>query len=179
MIVIRKNSINRLLKKKWMNRCFTLLETMIALTLLIMAAGAIGWKMAGWVEKRRFKVDLEQFQSRLRTIHRMAINMQADWEGNLEKDGSEWSFRAQCLDPPGSKKFRPIKLRRTEIKLNEKEEKSFTFIFYSSGTVWPMGALQFKSLKDGAAASWELPLIFGKEEGDGVRELGPLRPNEA
>ncbi len=162
---IRKNSINRFLKKRRTSRNFSLLEIMVALTLFVMAAGAIGWKMAGWIEKRRFQVDLEQFQSRLRTIHRMAINMQADWAGTLKKEGKKWSFQATCLDPPGSKTFQPLKLHGMEVLLNGKKEETIPFVFFSSGAIDPSGSLLFKCLKDGKTVSWTLPALFGKKKG--------------
>ena len=161
------------------NRFFSLLEIMVGLAILVMAAGAVGWKMYGYIEKRRFRTDLEQFKSRIQTVRRMAVNMQADWEGVLKPSGKDWTFEAVCLDPPKSKSFPPIKLRDSELFFDGKKQGRLTLIFFSGGEVWPVGSLLFRRYKDGQTESCELPGIFGLEGGDGAKKLGPVHPDEA
>src|SRR5690242_11523293 len=102
------------------SRHFSLLEVMAGLALVLMAAGAITWKMVGFIEKRRFKTDLEQLKSRILTTHALAVNMQADWEGILKRDGKIWIFQTICLDPPKSKQaqFSSIQLHFSDVLLN-------------------------------------------------------------
>lgn len=160
-------------------RFFTLLEIMVGLSLVLMAAGAIGWKMHGLIEARRFKADLEQLKSRIQTIRTMAINMQSDWEGILKRDKKHWTFEAICLDPPRSKSFSPTQLRISEVVFNEKSRDHYTFFFSSTGEVLPSGSLFFRPLsKSGKTERLDFPEIFGKREGFGGKELGPAHPNE-
>jgi hypothetical protein len=143
-----------------------------------MAAGAIGWKTCGVIETRRIAKDLEYLKSRVLTMHRMAVNMQADWEGILKPDGKNWTFEASCLDSPGSKSFSPLKLHITDVLFDAKKQSCFTFLFFSSGKVWPSGALEFRASNE-TVGNWDLPAIFGKSEGSGNKKLGPLHPDEA
>ncbi len=155
------------------NRFFTLLEIMVGLTLVLMAAGAISWKMHGWIETKRVKADLEQLKSRIRTIQTMAINMQADWEGTLKQDGNHWVFEAVCLDPPRSKSFSPIRLRISEVVFNAKSQNHYTFLFSSSGEVWPSGSLFFRiSSQIGEIGKVGFARCFWQERRNGRKRTG-------
>lgn len=161
------------------NRHFSLLEIVVGLSLILIAGGAVGWKMHSFVETRRFKTDLQQLKSRILTTQMLAVNMQADWEGTLKQDGKNWIFTACCLDTPKSKTYTPIKLRVSEIFLDGKRRSLFSFLFFSSGEIWPAGTLTFQNLKDGSVETWDLPAIFGKSEGSGSGKLGPVHPDES
>lgn len=163
------------------SRHFSLLEVMVGLALVLMAAGAITWKMLGFIEKRRFKTDLEQLKSRILTTHALAVNMQADWEGILKRDGKIWTFQVICLDPPKSKqvRFSSIQLHFSDVLLNGKKQGAASFLFFSSGEIRPSGTFQFRRQKDEETAQWEVPAIFGKGAGDGGKKLGPVHPDEA
>jgi len=160
------------------NRRLTLLEVVVGLSLLLLAAGSLGWKMQNYLEKRRFRTSAEQMKSRMMTIQRLAVNQQSDWRGELTHEGKNWVFRVECLDPPRAKSSSPIYLRGAEVMLNGKKEEAVTFGFFSSGFVQPSGVLEIRSVKDGEIERWELPRIFGQEEGDGSRALGPIHPEE-
>ncbi len=166
------------------SRAFSLLEIMVGLALILMAAGAIGWKMHGFLETRRFRTSLEQLKSRILTAHRMAVNMQADWEGILKREGNHWTFEAVCLDPPSLKPRACLKLHFSRILFEGKEQSQFTFTFFSSGEIRPSGSYQFQSSKDEKSENWNLPEIFGKSAGSGSKKprskkLAPAHPSEA
>ena len=165
--------------RKTSARYFSLLEIVVGLSLILIAGGAVGWKMHSFVETRRFKTDLQQLKSRILTTQMLAVNMQADWEGTLKQEGKNWIFTASCLDAPKSKTYRPIKLHLSEIFLDGKRRNLFSFIFFSSGESWPAGVLTFQNFKDGAVETWDFPAIFGKSEGSGSGKLGPVHPDEA
>lgn len=160
---------------------FTFLEVMIALSLLIMAAASMGWKMYTIVEKRRFQSDLEQLRSRFLTCHCLALNMQADWKGELREENGRWVFTAVCLDHPTKKKLPPIFLHSLHFTFNQERQDSFSMDFFSSGTIFPQGELVFyEDLENpnGRKETWKLPDIFQSQEGDGDRALGPMHPDE-
>jgi hypothetical protein len=171
------------------SRPFSLLEIMVGLALILMAAGAIGWKMHGFLETRRFRTSLEQLKSRILTAHRMAVNMQADWEGILKREGKNWIFEAVCLDPPSLKPRASLKLHFSKILFEGKEQSHFTFTFFSSGEIRPSGSYQFQSSQFQSAGgekteTWNLPEIFGKSAGfgskkPGSKKLAPAHPSEA
>jgi hypothetical protein len=164
-------------------RPFTLLEIMVGLALILMAAGAIGWKMQGFLETRRFRVSLEQFRSRLLTAQCMAVNMQADWEGVLRRDGKNWTFETVCLDPP-SVKGRALKLHFSKVFFEGKEESGIAFTFFSSGEVRPSGRVQMRDAKGGKTENWDLLEVFGKSAGSGrgknpgSKNLAPAHPSD-
>jgi hypothetical protein len=158
---------------------FSLLEIMVGLALVLMAAGTIGWKIQGLVEKKRFSGDLAQLKSRILTTQRMAVNMQADWEGILKRDGKNWTFETVCLDPLNGRSFSPLKLHFSQVFFEGQEKSRLNLSFFSSGEVWPIGALQFRSSKDKKSATLELPGIFGKSVGSGSKKLGPVHPDDA
>ncbi len=163
------------------SRPFSLLEIMVGLALILMAAGAIGWKMHGFLETRRFRTSLEQLRSRLLTAHRMAVNMQADWEGVLKRERKNWTFEAVCLDPPSVKSS--LKLHFSKILFEGKEQSSLVFTFFSSGEIRPSGTLQIQSSKREKTENWNLPEIFGKSAGFGSKnpvrkKLAPAHPSE-
>jgi hypothetical protein len=160
---------------------FTFLEVMIALSLLMIAATSMGWKMYTIVEKRRFLSDLEQLRSRFLTCHCLALNMQADWKGVLRKENERWVFTAVCLDHPTKKMLPPIFFRSLSFMWNQELPDSFSIDFFSTGTVFPQGDLVFyEDLKNptGRKEIWKLPDIFQSQEGDGSRILGPMHPDE-
>jgi hypothetical protein len=162
-----------------MSRYFSLLEIMVGLALVLMASGVICSKMIGFIEKRRFRGDLEQLKSRILTVHAMALNMQADWEGILKSNGKDWTFEAICLDPPQSKAFSPIKLHISEVLLDGKKQEACPFLFFSTGEIWPAGTFQFRLKSNGDTEIWDIPAILGKSAGDGAKKRGPAHPDEA
>jgi hypothetical protein len=160
--------------------CFTFLEVMIALTVIMIASGGLGWKMYRLIEKRRFHSDLEQLHSRFLSCHQLAINMQADWKGALYQKGGKWVFEAVCSDHPNAKKLTSL-LHSFTLVFKGKIESEFTIDFFSSGAVSPRGELAFYrnlEAKEEPHQTWKLPDMFHFIEGDGNKELGPMHPEE-
>jgi len=170
-----------LLKKTKSRRYFTLLEVMVGLTLLLIAAGAIGWKMHGFIEKRRFQSDLDRLKFRLMTLQTLSANMQSDWLGVLRREKKNWIFESHCIDQPKIRFATTGSFQSFEIFFNNETLDTLEIFFYSSGEVKPMGSLLFHprsnqtGMKD---QEWVLPEIFQKQKGDGVKNLGPIHPDE-
>ncbi|HSX37742.1 MAG TPA: type II secretion system protein [Chlamydiales bacterium] len=170
-----------------MNRCFrgrlrirqqsfSLLEIIVALALLIMAAGAVGWKMYPFLAQRKFRIHLAQLKSRIQTIQRVALNMQSDWRGVLKKHhGDDWIFEVFCMDDPTLKSFSPISVYSREIFLNGERQDGISFEFFSTGEIQPKGILLFRRDQE---EKWDLLKILGKEEGDGIKKPGPIHPDD-
>jgi len=148
---------------------------MAGIALLAMAAGAIGWKMRGFIQKKRVRTEMAQLQSILRAAHTMAVNMQADWEGVLKNDGKCWTFEAFCLDPYRIKILPPVKVHAAKPLFDGRPFDRLRLLFSSTGAVVPTGALEFV-LEGKNTGEWILPDLFGIKEGNGEKDLGPLHP---
>ncbi len=157
-------------------RYFTLLEVMVGCALLILAVGAIGWKMHTFLEKRRFSADLEQLASRIHTLHYLAVNMQADWKGVLFRRGGKWSFETRCIEQTVSRSLPALSLHPFSLFVDGKEQGGIAIEFFSSGEIRPCAHLLFRQGRQ--FKEWKLPEIFQKEEGDGTKKLGPIHPDD-
>jgi hypothetical protein len=153
---------------------FTLLEAMIAISLMLIAAGAIGWKMEGMIARKRFQSDVEKFQSRLLVCHRLALNTQADWRGNLVRDGEKWIFTVHCIENPKLFPLPPLSLRDLSLFLEGEKREEVSFDFTATGEVFPKGRMKLSGSK-GLAVEWLLPELFSLEEGD---RKGPAHPDD-
>lgn|GEM_PF-1256127 len=170
--------INLTLKKK---SSFTLLEVIVAFSLLLIACGSVGWKMYQVIEKRRFQSDLEQLRSRFFTCHSLALNMQADWKGLLHLVKGKWVFEATCFEHATKKTLPPIVLHSFVLSFKGEVQDFLLIDFFSSGAISPQGDLIFyqdpsdpKTRKE----IWKLPDILQFQEGNGSKELGPMHPDD-
>ena len=111
------------------------------------------------------------------TLHRLSMNMQVDWEGVFQKEGDHWTFQAHSSDPSQSDRMAPLTLHIGEVIFRDKPQKMFHLEFFSSGAIHPLGKLVFRNGKD-LQDAWEVPEIFGWEEGEDIRKLGPIHPDD-
>lgn len=149
---------------------------MVGCTVLILAAGAIGWNMYASLEKRRFSADLEQLASRMHTLHHLAVNMQADWKGELSRRGQKWSFETRCIEQPKAKSLPALSLHPFSLFVDGKQQEKIAIEFFSSGEIRPSAHLLFR--QGNQFKEWTLPGIFKKEEGDGTKKLGAIHPDD-
>lgn len=162
----------QILKKKRSKRLFTLLEVMVAMVLLVIASGTVGWKMYGAIQKKKFQSELDRVRSRLSSCQRLAVAMQADWRGSFKKKGQEWIFEVSC-EEGAVKKLLPLVLH-SSILLDGKKIDELVIDFFASGQVLPTGVLSFSQKSD--SGELKLSEIFQRREG---KKLGPIHPEEA
>ncbi|MFI5343479.1 MAG: Tfp pilus assembly protein FimT/FimU [Chlamydiales bacterium] len=153
-------------------RAMTLIELMIAITLVLLATSAIGWKMYGMIAKKRFTASVERFRSRLLTCRRLALNMQSDWRGDLYVEGNQAMFSSRCVDDPRVPDLSTLSLGSIEFFLDGEEYKKISFDFTSSGDILPQGRIQIRS-GDLGSVEWDLLDLFSMQEG---KKLGPAYP---
>ena len=153
----------------------TLIEVMIAITLVLLATSAIGWKMHGMIAKKRFTASVERLRSRLLTCRRLALNMQSDWQAILISEGKEATFSSQCIDDPNVLDLSTLSLGPLEFSLNEQEVKKISFDFTSSGDILPQGRIQIRS-GDLDPVEIDLLNLFSMKEG---KKAGPAHPSDA
>lgn len=152
----------------------TLIEVMIAITLVLLATSAIGWKMHGMIAKKRFSASVERLRSRLVTCRRLALNMQSDWQGNLVSDGKQATFSSHCIDDLNVMDLSTLSLGPIEFSLDGSQVKKISFDFTSSGDILPQGRIQIRS-GDLDPVEWDLLDLFSMKEG---KKSGPAHPND-
>lgn len=145
---------------------------MMAIVLLAMASGVIGWKMHKAVEKKQFQSQLERLQTRFTVAQKLAVTMQADWKGVLKKQKKEWVFETTCEEGT-ARKLSPLHLKAMEVFFDGKKVDELTFDFFSSGKVLPEGNFSFTTPSD--KVQWKTSQLFQRQEG---KKLGPIHPNE-
>lgn len=151
---------------------FSLLEVMVAFSLILMAGGAIGWKMHGLLEKKRFSSGVEKLTSRLEALRSFALNTQADWKGTLsQRKSGQWVLEACCIDAPG--KTSSLTLEPLELFWDGQRQYRIEFFFTATGQVLPKGTLELRSAK-GESRRFVFPNFFFIEEGT---QKGPLHPS--
>lgn len=153
-------------------RSFTLLEILVAITLLAITSGVIGWKLSEAIGKKQFQSQIERLKIRFTITQKMALAMQSDWKAVLKKQGSQWVLETSS-EEAGPKKLAPLKLNSLDILFDGKKVDALTFDFFSSGQVLPEGKFQFSWKK--AKLEIKTTELFEREEG---KKLGPLHPNE-
>jgi len=138
---------------------FTLLEILIAVTLLSLASSAIGWKLYRMIEIKRFTSQVSLFENRLMSCRQLAMNTQSDWEGDLQRQEKQWTFDVRCIDNPKAIGFSRLTLSPLQITLDGEEKKEIRFVFTSAGKVLPEGILSVRGGKD-KTVNWKIPDLF-------------------
>lgn len=151
-------------------RLFTLLEILVSIALLMMASGVVGWRMYGAIKKKRFHAEIEGLRSRFMVCHKLAMAMQADWRGKLQKEGDEWLFTVECEE--GTNRFSPLRLR-INLLWNGKPQKEIDFDFFATGKVSPLGTLLLS--QNDEREEWKMDQLFQREEG---KKQGPAHPSK-
>ena len=149
---------------------------MVGLSLLLLAAGALSWKTSVVLEKKRFQTDLNMLRVQWDTLHRLAINTESDWVGILRKNGKKWVFESACIEEERAA-LSSLNLSHFTLFIDGKNQDEFQINFYSSSEIKPTGTLLFFRNQE-EKQEWKLPEIFQKEEGDGIKQLGPIHPND-
>lgn len=143
---------------------FTLLEVMIGVVILVLASGAIGWRIHRLLEKERLHSSAGQLKNLLLHSRMLALNTRADWVLQLNKDEKgKWNSQLICReDPDRSALFGPpTHLGAYQLRFDEAPVENFTLVFYSTGQVEPQGDLGIGLV--GAKESryhWVLPALF-------------------
>jgi type II secretory pathway pseudopilin PulG len=155
-------------------KSMTLIEVMIAISLLILVTSSFGWKMHDMIAKKRFTSNVERLRSRLLTCRRIALNMQCDWRADIENEEKKTVCRASCIDSPKTLGLPVLYVDFLEFILNGEKINKISFDFTASGDIFPQGHLQIRSGKAGKI-EWDLPNLFSVQEGN---KLGPVHPED-
>ncbi len=154
-------------------KSFTLLEVLIAISLVLLASGAMGWKVHAMIDKKRFSSNVERLRDRLLTCRRLALNTQSDWQGEIRRVGNRCTYEAasaEMVESIVTSNFQGI----TIFFEGEKRE-LLSLYFTSTGEIFPKGLLRIQTKED-LFVEWKFPDIFFLEEG---KSFGPLHPDDA
>ncbi len=124
-------------------RALTLLEVLLVFLLLAIASSAIGFKMYGAIEKKKFFSDMERLEDRIIAAQKLALATQMDWSGKLKSDKDGWIFTVRC-EEANNKQLKPLKMNKLDIWFNGAQVKNeINFDFFASGRTLPAGNLSF------------------------------------
>lgn len=74
-------------------RSFTLLEIMLALFILTIAAGFMGWKAKELLDRHYFEDEVQRFLHELEMAQLFALMLQSEIKVDFERTGHEWKAK--------------------------------------------------------------------------------------
>jgi type II secretory pathway pseudopilin PulG len=140
---------------------FTLLEILIAITLLALVGTVIGVRTSQAIDAKEFQSSIEGLRHQIETIREMAFHTQADWWVEVEMKGRRMNVQAHSPETGSSSSWeRPVDM---QLFWNREAVQKMTFYFSASGKIRPNGMLEFRGKKK--SVEWRLPELFHATEG--------------
>ena len=153
-------------------RCFTLLEVMIAIFLIAIAASVVGINVSKALEDKQFQTSADRLYCELESCRRIAFNMQADWIVTIEMKMKRISLKRSC--PETGQSFTIEWDAAGQLYWNSEILEPMNILFSSTGKISPTGCLEYVGQRK--SVQWVLPQVFHIAEGsDGAL----IRPDEA
>ncbi len=126
------------------SRPFTLLEIVICIAILGMAAVGIGWQMKGMLAIHNFDKNISNLFADLRKAQLVALSDRVDIDLNITKDGDVYKYSFHSDDPLLCFIAKPTKLTGIkEIKSEKKKLENLHLHLYPSGRVGPEQKITF------------------------------------
>ena len=126
-------------------RAFTLLEIVICIAILGLAAVGIGWQMKGMLAIHNFDKNISNFFAELRKAQIVALSDRVDIDLNITKQGDVYEYSFHSDDPLlcfiAAKQTKLIGIK--EIKNEKKKLESLHLHLYPSGRVGPEQKITF------------------------------------
>jgi prepilin-type N-terminal cleavage/methylation domain-containing protein len=140
-------------------RAFTLLEVMLVMALLVVAGGAIYWRLDRFVAHHRLETDASRLKSALLHARTLALCSRSDIRLILSPSKKGWSLELQQPEDPSALPTKwPSSLGRCNLFLDDTPAEQLVFQFYSSGHIHPTGTLRLQT--DTQNATFSLPKLF-------------------
>ena len=134
---------------------------MIALVLIVLAAGGIGIRVHRAIQDKQFQVAVDRVLFELQISHRLALNMQADWTVVIDQTERGLVLRRSCAET--GKEIRFECKSCSLLYWNEKPIERIAFQFASTGNILPKGNFALKGKNKEVV--WRIPGIFLIKEG--------------
>ena len=160
-------------------RSFTLLEVMIALVLLAMAAGITGIRLHRGLEEKQFQTAADRLHAELEACRRQSLNMQTDWIAVLKKSGDRFVLTRVC--PETKQSQRQEWPAPCQLNWNGQPADEIQFLFSATGKIAPAGIFALTGPRK-RSIEWKIPQLFAySEETDGSlpRPESLLKPKSA
>lgn len=126
-----------MIKKKG-RQSFTLLEIIISIAILSVAAVVISWEMKGVLSANHFQKNIDWLVTDLKKAQILALSDRVDIELKIKKIGDTYSYQLHSDDPIPFFEKKPMKLKGIEsIFQKDKSLSSYVFTIYSSGRITP------------------------------------------
>lgn len=142
---------------------FSLLELVIVLLILGMAAGLTGQRIYFSMKQRALIQDYKRFSQQLFLCRNLALSMQSDWKFTARKTHKGWVIQSACLEQ--KKKLPPLHLRVCLIEEQESPCQKVTFHCFATGKVSPKRQLQFSLPSGSKRLEWSLEKNLQLKEG--------------
>lgn len=123
---------------------FTLLELCVALSILLLVAGVVGWQVKGAIERHGFESSVDRFVLQLREMQCLALSYQSDMEVELSQIDRKITYHNSSEEP-----LKIIDRTRVHLKdvskflFNGKRKDALKFRISSNGYIEPSGILHF------------------------------------
>lgn len=123
---------------------FTLLEMVISIAVLSLAAAAIGWEMKDVLTTHHFRSNIDRLLLDLKKAQIVALANRADIELRLQKIGKDYSYQFYSDEPLPAFLKKPMKLKGIDkMQKEDKPVEDHTLIIYSSGRIVSSGEISF------------------------------------
>lgn len=133
--------------RKTRNRAFTLIEIVIAVSILGMLAGVVGFHFKKMVDLHRFRKHVGLFIGDLQKLQIVSLSRRADFEIYIFKEDDKWAYVATCDEPINLYgKGRKIFLDGvSEIQIDKKPPKKLPIKLsvFPSGRIEPLEIISF------------------------------------
>lgn len=124
-------------------RVFSLIEVMVAISIMAVAAGALVFRINRLIEYNRFEIETGRLKNLLLSSRTLALNTHADWRLEFKKSDQGWAIQLRCLEDPDLVYPAP-KITQKNICFNKLPKEEFYIDFFSTGLVRPTGSIEIK-----------------------------------
>lgn len=158
-------------------RFFSLLEVMIAISILAIGAGALFFRIGRLIDQKQFETESSRLKNLLLSSRLLALNTQTDWRLAFKKSAKGWVIKLHCLED-ADLIYPAVSLSNNEILLNQRPLDKFSLDFFSTGLTRPSGTLtlQKKASYRIYQTNYQLPELFGVQENG---KIAPFHPKDA
>lgn len=134
-------------KSRPKSRAFTLIEVCIAIALLGMLAGLVGWQLKKMVHLHHFRGSVALFLEEMQKLQIVALSRRCDLTVEIKEEMGKWSYFMKTDEPIQLYgKERKIELEGVqEISFNQKFPTRFSFAISPAGRIDPPTEIQFFS----------------------------------
>lgn len=134
-------------------RAFTLIEIMVCMVIIGMAAGVLAFSLKDILNDYYFTRSVTDFRKNLEHFERLAVTIQSDSKILVEKRGEKFWYKCKMEDPAFPKIEKELD-GVVKLLFDDEETESLSLNIYANGYVKPRGSIAF-STKNGKTYKFE------------------------